>query len=128
MISQISLDVHCLPSTRLVDQRCIEAKKVGLEFGPQQCYSSQKYSSPGLPNSTMRSSNSRHTSFDFMIRMELFGSELKANVLLGFSSFEFQAHFYTRLTLLSSANKQIRKEVRLYFGTKSFVSKANHGI
>ena len=59
-------------------------KKVRLEFGPQQCFLSQKYASPRFRNLMMRSLNSRCTFFDSMICIKLFGSELKAHYFSNF--------------------------------------------
>ena len=72
---------------------CIAARKVGLEFGTQRCYSSQEYASPVVRNSTMGSSNTRGTFFDSMICIKTIGSEFKGH-LFNFFSFKLQAYFF----------------------------------
>ena len=53
-----------------------------------------------------------------MIRMKTFGSKLKAHFFPNLLSLKIQAHLsFTRFATLSLETKQIRKKVRIEFGT-----------
>ena len=69
--------------------------------------------------------NSWGTFFDSYIDLKLFLSEIVTNMFMNFLCFELQAHLFS---IVQFHYKQIRKKLRIEFGTKQFVFKENHGI
>ena len=76
----------------------------------------------------MQGSNFRRTFFDLIICMKLFGFELKTHFFWKCLVLNSKRTFFTQFVLFGFEAKQIRKKVRIEFGTKLFASKGNHGI
>ena len=100
---------------------------MGLDFGPQQCYSGQKLAPPGVCNSTVQNSKLNNSNQVKKERLEFETKQIK-KLRLELVTKGSHAKLLIKIKCVWISKLKKSEKLRLEFGTKQLFLKANQGI